>query len=55
MLSVSQNMSNFFFAGSERDAHSDLSFRRDADCVALTVAADEDIGKLIQFTLVFNT
>ena len=55
VLPVSQNMSNFLFAGPERNAYSDLSFWGDADRVALAVAADEDVGKFIQLTLVFDT
>lgn len=55
MLPVSQNMSNFLFAGPERNAYSDLPFWGDADRVALAVAADEDVGKFIQLTLVFDT
>lgn len=48
-------MSNFLFAGTERNAYSDLPFWGDADRVALAVAADEDVGKFIQLTLVFDT
>lgn len=47
VLSVREDMPDLFIAGPQGNAYRDLSFRRDADRVALPVTADEGVGKFI--------